>query len=572
MSPRHIGSRLLVAGLVAIATVAVPASSVSAANDLEDTRIGPEAKADSPFGGYLAGHYARAVGDNRAAAEYLARAIDDDPDNADLARSAYRLKLAAGRVDEAVALARKLGGEEPNDGLAPLVLAIAAIRAGAFQEADQWLDRVPVSGMNILLRPVAKAWVRVGQGQGDQALAELETLRQSEQSKTFRLFHQALIQGLIEQPAEAEAAFRELIDDRATRSLSAVQAFANFLVRAGRRDEAVALIEEYLPRESNSALVEDARSVLDQDPPVPMVSSAAQGIGEALNGAARFMAQNGDRETATIYAQLALYLSPGLDAVHVLLGNLEESAQQWEAAIAAYRAVPPDTPFGWSARLRIAATLHRLDRTNEAMTLLRGMADERPARNDALIQLADILRSEKRWREAADAYGRAIDRAGSPVADNWGLYYSRGIAFERAKRWPEAERDFLQALELQPEQPDVLNYLGYSWVEQGLNLDRARAMLERAVELRPRDGWIIDSLGWVLFQLGDFEGAVLNLERAIALQPADPVVNEHLGDAYWRVGRKREARFQWDRALTFKPEADLVPVIQRKLREGLGEI
>ncbi|NQV79028.1 MAG: tetratricopeptide repeat protein, partial [Alphaproteobacteria bacterium] len=142
----------------------------------------------------------------------------------------------------------------------------------------------------------------------------------------------------------------------------------------------------------------------------------------------------------------------------------------------------------------------------------------------------------------------------------------------RAKRWPEAERDFLQALELQPEQPQVLNYLGYSWVEQGLNLDRARAMLERAVDLRPRDGYIIDSLGWVLYRLGDYDGAVLNLERAIGLQPADPVLNEHLGDAYWRVGRKREARFQWDRALTFKPDADLVPAIERKLRNGLQDI
>ena len=571
MNPRRTGSRLLVAGLVVIAMSAGPMASVRAANDLEDARIGPEAKPESPFGGYLAGNLARAVGDSKAAAEYLARAIGDDPGNLELARSAYRLKLAAGRVDEAVTLARMLGDAEPNDGLAPLVLAIAAIRDGTFQDADRWLDKVPLSGMNILLQPVAKAWVQVGQGQGDRAIAALETLRRSEQSKTFRLFHQALIQGLIERPAEAEAAFRELIDDRATRSLSAVQAFANFLIRAGRRDEAVALIEEHLPPDSNSALVEDARSVLDQDPPRPLVASAAQGIGEALNGAARFMAQNGDRETATIYAQLALYLSPGLDAVHVLLGHLEESAQQWEAAIAAYQAVPPNTPFGWSARLRIAATLHRLDRTNEAMTLLREMADERPERTDALIQLADILRSEKRWREAAEAYGKAIDRAGPPVAENWGLYYSRGIAFERAKRWPEAERDFLKALELQPEQPDVLNYLGYSWVEQGLNLDRARAMLERAIELRPRDGWIIDSLGWVLFRLGDFEGAVLNLERAIALQPADPVVNEHLGDAYWRVGRKREARFQWDRALTFEPEADLVPVIQRKLRDGLED-
>ena len=572
MSPQETKTRAVAAGLVAIAMAAASATAAAATNGLGDDRVAPETTADSPYGGYLAGLYARATGDSRSAAEFYSRAIGDDPSNIELKRNAYRLTLAAGRVDEAVALAREIGSGGPNDGLAPLSVAISAIRSGNFEEAEEWLDQVPLSGMNILLQPVAMAWVRVGQGQGDRAIEELETLRRSEQSKTFRLFHQALIQGLTEKPAEAEAAYRELIEDRATRSLSAVQAFANFLLRSGRRDEAVALLDEYLPPESGSALVEDARSVLEQDPPRPLVSSAAQGVGEALNGAARFMAQNGDRETATIYAQLALYISPGLDSVRVLVGNLEESAQQWEAAIETYRTVPPGTPFGWNARLRIAATLSRLEQTSEARSLLRAMADEQPQRTDALIQLGDLLRGEKQWRESADAYTRAIDRAGEPTEANWGYYYSRGIAFERAKRWPEAERDFLQALELQPEQPQVLNYLGYSWVEQGLNLDRARAMLERAVDLRPRDGYIIDSLGWVLYRLGDYDGAVRNLERAIGLQPADPVVNEHLGDAYWRVGRKREARFQWDRALTFKPDADLVPAIQRKLRNGLEDI
>ncbi len=423
-----------------------------------------------------------------------------------------------------------------------------------------------------MLQPVSKAWVRVGRGDGADAVDELEALRRSEQSKTFRLFHQALIHDLIEKPAEAEAAYRELVEDRNTRTLGAVKAFATFLLRAGRRDEAVALVDQYLEPESGSALVEDARNLLSQDPPPPMVASAAQGVAEALNGAARFMARNGDRETATIYARLALHLSPGMDEIRVLIGNLEESAQQWEAAIKTYRAVDRDTPFGWNAQLRIAATLQRLDRTNEALAMLRDLADERDDRTEALIQLADLLRGEKRWREAAAAYTRAIDRAGPPSETTWGFYYSRGIAYERAKKWPEAEKDFLQALELQPDQPQVLNYLGYSWVEQGLNLDRARGMLERAVDLRPRDGYIIDSLGWVLYRLGDYEEAVVHLERAVGLTPTDPVINEHLGDAYWRVGRKREARFQWERALTFEPDAELVPVIQRKLRDGLEDI
>ncbi|MEK9944519.1 MAG: tetratricopeptide repeat protein [Alphaproteobacteria bacterium] len=559
---------VLVAGSIAAGSLV----SAQAANDLNDDQIAPERAADSAFGSYLAGLYARATGDSRSAADFYAKAIADDPGNTDILRKAFRLTLAAGRVDEAVGLAGDIGAAEPNDGLAPLVLSIAAIREGRFDDASKWLDDVPLSGMNILLQPVSKAWVRVGRGDGADAVDELEALRRSEQSKTFRLFHQALIHDLIEKPAEAEAAYRELVEDRNTRTLGAVKAFATFLLRAGRRDEAVALVDQYLEPESGSALVEDARNLLSQDPPPPMVASAAQGVAEALNGAARFMARNGDRETATIYARLALHLSPGMDEIRVLIGNLEESAQQWEAAIETYRAVDRDTPFGWNAQLRIAATLRRLDRTNEALAMLRDLADERDDRTEALIQLADLLRGEKRWREAAAAYTRAIDRAGPPSETTWGFYYSRGIAYERAKKWPEAEKDFLQALELQPDQPQVLNYLGYSWVEQGLNLDRARGMLERAVDLRPRDGYIIDSLGWVLYRLGDYEEAVVHLERAVGLTPTDPVINEHLGDAYWRVGRKREARFQWERALTFEPDAELVPVIQRKLRDGLEDI
>jgi len=572
MGQQNKSLRWISRSVVAALFIGGSALGAHAANSLNGDQIMPERAADSSYGSYLAGLYARARGDSRSAADFYSEAIADDPGNLDIKCKAYRLSLAAGRVDEAVALARQIGAHEPNDGLVPLTLAVAAIREGAFDEANAWLDDVPLSGMNVLLRPVSRAWVRVGRGDGAAAVDALEDLRRSEQSKTFRLFHQALIHDLIEMPGEAEAAYRELVDDRNTRTLGAVKAFGTFLMRAGRRDEAAELIDQYLEADSSNALVEDARNILTQDPPRPMVASAAQGVAEALNGAARFMARNGDRETATIYARLALYLSPGMDEVRVIIGNLEESAQQWDAAIETYRGVDPESPFGWSARLRIAATLRRLDRTNESMAMLRDLADEREDRTDALIQLADLLRSEERWREAAVAYSRAIERSGPPSETNWGFYYSRGIAYERAKKWPEAEKDFLQALELQPEQPQVLNYLGYSWVEQGLNLDRARGMLERAVELRPRDGYIVDSLGWVLYRLGDHEGAVKYLERAVSLQPTDPVINDHLGDAYLRVGRAREARFQWQRALSFEPEDDLVPVIRRKLRDGLEDI
>ena len=199
--------------------------------------------------------------------------------------------------------------------------------------------------------------------------------------------------------------------------------------------------------------------------------------------------------------------------------------------------------------------------------MLQAMADTAPERTDALVALGDLYRSRERWLDAVTHYDRAVARAQEQAS--WSLLYVRGIALERAKQWDRAEADFLRALDLRPDDPLLLNYLGYSWTEQGRHLDRAREMIEKAVDQRPRDGYIVDSLGWVLYRLGDFEGAVAQLERAVELRPQDPVINDHLGDAYWRVGRRLEATFQWRRALTFAPEEELVPKIRRKLDEGL---
>jgi Flp pilus assembly protein TadD len=200
---------------------------------------------------------------------------------------------------------------------------------------------------------------------------------------------------------------------------------------------------------------------------------------------------------------------------------------------------------------------------------LEELAGAAPERIDALVQLGDLRRHDENYAAAEDAYSRAIARIGEPRREHWTLLYARGIAYERTKRWPEAEADFLKALELEPEQPFVLNYLGYSWVDMGMHLDRAKGMLNRAVELRPDDGYIVDSLGWVYFRVGEYDKAVTRLERAVELEPGDPVINDHLGDAYWRVGRQREARYQWQRVLTLDPEEDVIADVEQKLRSGL---
>ncbi|MGI9450043.1 MAG: tetratricopeptide repeat protein, partial [Geminicoccaceae bacterium] len=292
---------------------------------------------------------------------------------------------------------------------------------------------------------------------------------------------------------------------------------------------------------------------------------------DALLGIAEALQQERGSARAVLYARLALYLQPKLAEGQILIGDTLAGQQNLDGAIEAYDAIEPESPLSTAAMIRKAQSLHEKEEKETAFSLLEDIASADPERTDALIELGNLLRRDEHYDRAEKAYTRAIERLGEPKQEHWTLYYSRGISFERTKRWPEAEADFLYALELQPEQPFVLNYLGYSWVDQGLNLDEAKDMLHRAVDARPDDGFIVDSLGWVFYRLKDYEKAVEMLERAIVLQPGDPVINDHLGDAYWRVGREREAYFQWRRALSLDPEEDVIATIKEKLKTGLDD-
>ena len=272
---------------------------------------------------------------------------------------------------------------------------------------------------------------------------------------------------------------------------------------------------------------------------------------------------------ALIYGRLAAWLDPDLHLAGLLVGSLLESFERYEDAIAVYRQLPAGPPLKWTAELQVARNLEELERDREAAGLFDRLAEHKPVRVEALTGLGDLHRGNKDFDKAAEAYGRAIDGIGSIEAGHWRLLFKRGMAFERAKKWDLAERDLEHALRLRPDQPYVLNYLAYSWADQGVNLERARGMLERAVALRPQDGYIVDSLGWIFYRMNDFETAVRHLERAVELRSQDATINDHLGDAYWQVGRFNEARFQWKRALSLDPEPENIQAIKDKIREGL---
>jgi tetratricopeptide (TPR) repeat protein len=299
------------------------------------------------------------------------------------------------------------------------------------------------------------------------------------------------------------------------------------------------------------------------------VNTATAGAAEVLYGLASAGGSQGDELAAIIYLRLALWLQPDHALAIISLGDAYERIKQDARAIDVFEAMPASSPLKATADLQIAFVLEKLDRKDEAIEHLTAIVKDQPKDPDALLALANLQRSRKLFAESAQTYTKALEASGERGKSDWTTYYYRGVSYERSKQWPLAEADFKKALEMVPENPVVLNYLGYSWVDQGLHLDDAFKMLKRAVELRPRDGYIVDSLGWAYYRLGQYDDAVAQLERAIDLKPSDPVINDHLGDAYWKVGRKLEAQFQWNHARDLNPEPEELPKILHKIDKGM---
>ncbi len=530
-------------------------------------RVGPDG-----FGHYLAGRHAQATADTSAAADFYAAALAADPTNVTLARRAYFFLLAAGRDAEALRLAERTLDLDPDSTVAPLVLASGAAARDDFARAAAILSGVDQRGLNGFMVPLMSAWAFAGEGKTDDALAALAPMAQKPQLKQMHDFHAGLINDLAGREDAAWASYGATVDGGAALSLRSVEVIANFLQRRGRAEEAATLVDRYRAEHPDSLLV--GAVFRDFDPagtPGPRpVATARDGMAEALYGAASSVVQTNALDTALVFARMALMQRADFPYAWLMIGDVLLNQDRFADAAAIYRAVEPSSPIYYPVRLRLAEALADLDREDEAAALLRDLADGYPQAAEAPVALGDLLRSEEKWDASVAAYREGITRLGPLRPRHWTLLYSLGVALERGGHWDEAERSFLQALELEPDQPLVLNYLGYSWIDRGENLEEGRKLIETAVRQRPTDGYIVDSLGWAHYLMGEYEDAVEELERAIELTPADPTINDHLGDAYWRVGRELEARFQWQRALSLEPEEDgAADAIRTKLDSGL---
>ena len=523
-------------------------------------------------GNYLAGRHAQATRDLSAAADFLGAALNKAPLSPDLVRRTFILMIVEGRIREAETLAHKLIGLKPKAAVAHLTLAVIDIKQGRYGQADKRLKEMPSKGLIGFVAPVLRAWSLTGQKKNREAMKILKAPTKQKATRILHTMHSALISEFQGRNEEAEKFYLKVQGDQTELSLRVVQLLGALYERIGKKDKARTLYEKYLLEHPDSQLLDGPLKRLKAGGgPTLKTFSVAEGAAEVLFGIASSLRQQNAQETALMLGRLALYLKPHYPVMQILLGDILETANRLEAALEVYQSIRRNSAFSWPARLRVASILGRVKRIEEAIRHLTAMAADQPGDPGPLISMGDILRGQERFAEAVDAYDKAFGRIQAIESRHWTLLYARGIALERSKQWPRAEADFLSALEFKPDQPYVLNYLGYSWIDKGLYLDRAQAMIGKAANLRPNDGYVIDSLGWGHYKLGKYKKAVLELERAVELRPQDPVINNHLGDAYWRVGRRREATFQWNRSLSLDPNKDLITEINRKLKIGLGE-
>jgi Lipoprotein NlpI, contains TPR repeats len=530
-------------------------------------------------GAFLAGRTADVDNDTEAAIAFYKKALEYDRDNTEIRERLMVAQFVGGHFDDGVKTATELADDEAVAQVRQLALAIDAIRKGEYEKAAAMVDTTATNPIDRLLNTLVKSWAEFGAGKGEAAIAKVKALDGPPWYPVFTLFHAAAMAEALGKTDMARDLYKSNITDKARGGaapdtyIRAVMALASLEAREGNARAALdtlAVGEDFSPGYAPLAALR--QQIETGRKPEREIGDAKQGaasifftLGSALN-------REGAEETVGLYLQFARALDPTNAATLVLLGSLKEAIGKPEEAIAIYKEVPASSPMRRISELQMGLALADLDRGTEARQHLKALIEADPKDLRSYLAYGSVLSAAKDYKAMAENYEKAVAAAGpAPTRADWNLFFQLGIAYERLKEWPKAEANFKRALQLYPDQPQVMNYLGYSWIDMNMNLEEGMKMIQGAVDLRPNDGYIVDSLGWAYYRLGKYEDAVRELERAIELKPADATINDHLGDAYWRVGRKLEAGFQWNRALASEPDEDLRPKILEKLEKGLDE-
>ncbi len=535
---------------------------------LTDSALAGVQPAASFSGNYLASRSAGKQRDTQAAIAFVTAALADDENNPVLIERLFQLQLASGAIADSEVSAAKVIGFNSQHRMARIVLGLKEFRNRRYPQARESFAEASYTPVGELTSTLLTAWCFAGEGSLNAALKELDKLDSQESFANFKAFHAALILDYSGSAMRAEVAYKKAYEMAGT-SLRVVQAYGNFLERNGHAADAIKVYSNFLTDVKHNVLVEAAFAGAKSGvKPLPLVATPASGAGEALFSMASAMNDEQSIDVAQLYAELSVSFNSDQPITRTLLGDIFSDLKAYENAIDTYEQVPQNSALRNYADMQVALNLHRLDKSPEAIARLKSLLAKNSKDAEAWMTLGNIYRITDQFAEATGAYTEAINLTAKNDTPSWQLYYNRGISYDRQKMWDKSETDFRQALTISKDEPSILNYLGYSLIDRGVKLDEAIAMVKRAVDLRPNDGYIVDSLGWAFFTLRDYEQAANYMERAVDLNPADSTIAEHLGDVYWQVGRKTEAYFQWQHSKDNGAEgADLARVIE-KLKNG----
>jgi tetratricopeptide (TPR) repeat protein len=527
------------------------------------------AGSDTQFGNYLSAHVAAGLHDLSEAARLYQSSLADDPDNAEIANRAFLYTAASGDVDGAIALAQKVVKSSAEDRAARLSLAIGAMKRGNYSKAREQLSQSGKGPFTTLTLLLVDGWAAEGAGDTDAALKDMDALSGVGGTPQLVEYHKALILDLAGRVAEADAAYRQVLQ-QSNNGPRATEAYGRFLESQGRTEEAKIL---YTKAQADDSLQPIAAAGLARiaagTKPDRLVNSAQAGAAEGLFSIAVSLSDATNADIAILYLRFALYLQPDFDLAKIVLADRFETLKKYDDAIAVYRTIPDTSPYQAAAAVQIAIDEGRLNRSDKAIADLKVITAKNPNDVAAWTSLADVYRAADKDAEAIDAYTKAIALLNPPSKNDWQLYFARAVSEENLKQYSQAEADLQMAMKISPNQPQVMNYLGYTWVDQNRKLPEALALLEKARALSPYDGYIVDSVGWAYFRMAKYKEAATTLQAAVLLVPGDPTINEHLGDAYWMAGRKLDARFQWNHALAFNTDPKLKPMLEKKLKDGV---
>ncbi len=555
--------------LLSVAALALTSSCVSTGPVTEsDIQAGSDARL---FADYLVGSYANYIDDAESRSTYYSRAFALDETNTDLGRRAVTSAITAGDVDLSRVLARNILSSNPNEPMSRAVLGAKAFAQGQYDKANEYFE-LDTNDLSVkILMDIMRGWSLSAQGNSEAAAKVHDSLGGGPYFQVLALAMQTNMagpQGDIEKAMESY----DLAAAAGVAPTEIALSRARLLSQAAQNDKALELLKKFNTDNGNfdSGPIRHYIDVLEAGGSITETLTPQQEAAWALTEAAYgFFLRNRAVDVAEVYLRQARILDPDSGKIKYFLAALLEETEREQEALSLYQSIDDNNNYVVAARLAESNVYFDLDQDGKAMAVLEETNAKYPSfTTRESLGRARLIREN--YKEALPIYIALVDSmTEEEIKANTQPLYFRGISYEREKQWDKAVADFKKVLEIDPDNADALNYLGYTWVDRGENLTEAFNMIEKAIELEPRSGAIVDSLGWAHYKLGQYSEARVNLEKAVELTPNSATIIDHLGDVYWKLGRFREAGYQWERALEYDPTEEERKNIEAKLKDGL---